>query len=313
MFGGNTMIILLFLINGIFRGAGNAAIAMKSLWIGNVFNIVLDPCLIFGIGIFPEMGIEGAAVATVTGRSIAVIYQVYHIVKNSGTLQIRLKDFVRDVTIIKSLVKIASPATFQFIIASASWIFLAAMVASYGNAASAGYQTAIRLMIFFILPAWGLSNAAATLVGQNLGAKMPDRAEQAVKLVGLYNVVFMAVVSAAFLIFARPLVRFFIPATSPDQIMYAAHALQFVSSGYIFYGIGMVLNQAFNGAGDTATPTWVYFFGFWMFQVPFAYFVHKYTWLEVNGVFLAVPLAETLMSIAIYILFRRGNWKKVEI
>ena len=313
MLGGNVAIILLFLINGIFRGAGNPAIAMKSLWIGNVFNIILDPLLIFGFAFIPGLGIKGAAIATTTGRSIGVIYQLWHLWKSSGSLNIKLHHFRPDIKVIKDLISIASPATFQFIIASASWIFLSSMVAEYGSSASAGYQTAIRLFVFFILPAWGMSNAVATLVGQNLGAQKPERAEESVRITSRYNAIFMAVVTVIFLFFSRPLVGAFIPAIHTEQIKYAVLSLQIISSGYIFYGIGMVVTQAFNGAGDTRTPTWVYFFGFWAFQVPFAYILHKYTPLGITGIFLAVPVAETLMSIAVFILFKRGKWKTVKV
>lgn len=309
----NAPIILLFLINGIFRGAGNASIAMKSLWIGNIFNIVLDPLLIFGFAFIPAFGVEGAAIATTTGRTIGVLYQLYHLWRSSGLLHIKARHFKPDLSIIRGIIGIASPATFQFIIASASWIFLASMVAEYGSAASAGYQTAIRLIVFFILPAWGMSNAAATLVGQNLGAQLPERAEESVKITARYNVIFMTAVTLIFLFFARPLVSFFIPAGETEQIRYAVLALQIISSGYIFYGISMVVTQAFNGAGDTTTPTWVYFFGFWLFQIPFAWLLHRYSGIGVKGVFWAVPIAETLMAIAVFFLFRTGKWKVVKV
>jgi putative MATE family efflux protein len=309
MLGGNVVIILLFLINGIFRGAGNASIAMKSLWLGNIFNILLDPLLIFGIAFIPALGIKGAAIATTTGRSIGVLYQVYHLWKASGSLKMRLHHFKPAYKVLAGLTGIASPATFQFLIASASWIVLAAMVAEYGSAASAGYQTAVRLFIFFIFPAWGMSNAVATLVGQNLGAKMPDRAEQSVRITSVYNIIFMIGVTILFLLYTYPLVTFFIPASQTEQIYYAVLALRIISSGYVFYGLGMVFAQAFNGAGDTRTPTWVYFFGFWLFQIPLAYILHTYTTLEVSGIFMAVPIAETAMAIAVFFLFRRGKWK----
>ncbi len=311
MLGGNVAIIMLFMINGIFRGAGNASIAMKSLWIGNIFNIILDPILIFGLAFIPAFGVTGAAIATTTGRSIGVIYQLYHLHKATGILQIKAHHFKPDLKVIKGLVGIASPATFQFIIASASWIFLASMIAEYGSAASAGYQTAIRLVVFFILPAWGMSNAVATLVGQNLGARLPDRAEQSVRITTKYNVIFMTIVTLIFLFFARQLVGIFIPEGQVEQIRYAVLALQVISSGYIFYGIGMVITQAFNGAGDTSTPTWVYFFGFWVFQIPFAWLMHKYAGMGILGIYLAVPIAETLMAITV--LFRRGKWKVVKV
>lgn len=309
MLGGNVVIILLFLINGIFRGAGNASIAMKSLWLGNIFNIALDPLLIFGIAFIPAMGIKGAAIATTTGRTIGVLYQVYHLWKSSGSLNMKWHHFKPDYKVLAGLAGIASPATFQFIIASASWIVLAAMVAEYGSAASAGYQTAVRLFVFFIFPAWGMSNAVATLVGQNLGAQMPERAEQSVRITSLYNIVFMIGVTILFMLYTHPLVAFFIPATQTEQIYYAVLALRIISSGYVFYGIGMVFAQAFNGAGDTRTPTWIYLFGFWMFQIPLAYILHTYTSLGVAGIFMAVPIAETVMAIAVFVLFRRGTWK----
>lgn len=313
MYGGNAVVVFLFLINGIFRGAGNASIAMRSLWVGNMLNIVLDPLLIFGFSFIPAMGIKGAAIATLIGRGVGVLYQLYYLQKSTNTLKLKLSHFKPDFGVMKGLISIASPATFQFIIASASWIFLASMVADYGSAASAGYQTAIRLFVFFILPAWGMSNAVATLVGQNLGAQLPDRAEESVKITSKYNAMFMAAVTILLIVFAYPLVNIFVPAAETDQIGYAVLSLQIISSGYIFYGLAMVITQAFNGAGDTKTPTWIYFFGFWVFQIPFAYILHKYTDVGVAGVFMAVPIAETLMAIAVFILFRRGTWKTTKV
>lgn len=313
MYGGNAVVVFLFLINGIFRGAGNASIAMRSLWVGNMLNIVLDPLLIFGFSFIPAMGIKGAAIATLIGRGVGVLYQLYYLQKSTNTLKLKLSHFKPDFGVMKGLISIASPATFQFIIASASWIFLASMVADYGSAASAGYQTAIRLFVFFILPAWGMSNAVATLVGQNLGAQLPDRAEESVKITSKYNAMFMAAVTVLLIVFAYPLVNIFVPAAETDQIGYAVLSLQIISSGYIFYGLAMVITQAFNGAGDTKTPTWIYFFGFWVFQIPFAYILHKYTDVGVAGVFMAVPIAETLMAIAVFILFRRGTWKTTKV
>lgn len=313
LMGGNVVIILLFLINGIFRGAGNASIAMKSLWIGNTFNIILDPILIFGLMHIPGLGVTGAAVATTTGRTIGVLYQLYHLKKATGVLELRKSHFIPDMGIMKGLLAIASPATLQFIIASASWIFLASIVAKYGSAASAGYQTAIRLVVFFILPAWGMSNAVSTLVGQNLGAKMPERAERSVWITVKYNVVFMSFVTIILFFFAYDLAGFFIPAKETEQLKYAALALQIISSGYVFYGIGMVLTQAFNGAGDTKTPTILYFVGFWIFQIPFAFLMYHYYHAGISSTFWAVPLAETLISIAVYLFFKRGKWKTVKV
>ncbi len=313
MYGSNIAIILLFLINGIFRGAGNASIAMKSLWLANALNIILDPLFIFGIGFFPELGVTGAAVATTIGRSVGVLYQLWHLAKASGSLKMEAGYFRPDGPIQKGLAKIAAPATFQFIIASASWIFLASMVAEYGSAASAGYQTAIRMVVFFILPAWGMSNAVATLVGQNLGAGLPARAEDSVKLTMKYNISFMALVTVLLLFFAPEIAGFFIPAHETMQLHYASLALRVISAGYIFYGMGMVVTQAFNGAGDTRTPTWIYFFGFWVFQIPFAWWLHKYSGAGVTGVFAAVPIAETLMAVAVFLFFRTGKWKTIKV
>jgi Na+-driven multidrug efflux pump len=241
------------------------------------------------------------------------LYQIYHLKNQTGVLKIQSKHFIPDFKLIKSLFEIALPATFQFIIASASWIFLAAMVATYGSEASAGYQTAIRLIMFFILPAWGMSNAVATLVGQNLGAGLPERAEKSVYLTAKYNAIFMLLITSVFFLFAEPLIGVFIPETETNQMKYAILSLQIISSGYLFYGIGMVANQAFNGAGDTTTPTWLYFIGFWLFQVPLAYLLHTQTSLGVVGIFIAIPIAETLMAIAAFALFAKGKWKQVKI
>jgi putative MATE family efflux protein len=309
MMGGSMVIMLLFLINGIFRGAGNAVIAMKSLWLANTFNIILCPLLIYGIGPFPEMGLTGAAVATTTGRGIGVCYQLYHLFKGNNILKFQAKHFVYDGKLIRSIITIATPGTFQFIIGSCSWILLAKLVAETGHsAASAGYQTAIRIVIFFILPAWGMSNAAATLVGQNLGAKQPQRAAESVTKTATYNAIFMGVVSLLFLFGAGPVVSVF---TQQAEVkVYAVNALRIISSGYIFYGIGMVMINAFNGAGDTWTPTWINLAGFWLFQIPFAYLLAKYTSLGVTGVFIAIPVTETLISITALVFFKQNRWMK---
>ena len=312
MMGGSLVIMLLFMINGIFRGAGDASMAMKSLWLANLCNILLCPILIRGLGPIPAFGLTGAAMATTIGRGVGVAYQVYHLFKGSSVVRIKLRHFNWDAPVIKSVVNIASPGTLQFIIASCSWIFLAKMVAdSGGDEASAGYQTALRVIMFFILPAWGLSNAAATLVGQNLGAKQPERAEDSVLKTAKYNIIFMAVVTLLFLAFPQYIISFF---TSDVRVQdYAVTAMRIISAGYIFYGIGMVMNNAFNGAGDTWTPTWINLFGFWLFQIPLAYVLAIVLDLGPLGVFIAIPVAETSISIAAYILFRRGKWKKVEI
>lgn len=306
MFGGSLAIMLLFLINGIFRGAGNAAMAMKSLWIASLINIVLCPLLIH------FYGLKGAAIATVIGRSSGVAYQLYHLIKGNGILKFRLSQFIFDSKLVRSIVSIGWPATLQFIIASGSWIIIARLVAETGGTqASAGYQIAIRNVVFFILPAWGLSNAAATLVGQNLGANQIERAEKSVFLTAKYNAFFMSFVLLLFLFFARPIIGFF----TADEIVagYGIRALQIIGSGYIFYGIGMVMTQALNGAGDTRTPTLINFVGFWMIQIPLAYVLAKVLDLKSTGAVLAIPLAETVIAAASWYFFRKGKWKKIKV
>jgi putative MATE family efflux protein len=312
MFGFNIVIVLIFLINGIFRGAGNAALAMRSLWIASILNIILDPLLIYGIGTWNGWGIEGAAIATCIGRGSGVVYQLYHLFGGSGVIRIRWSDVVPDFDVIRSMIKLAWPATFQFIIASGSWIILTRLVAEEGGTdASAGYQIAIRNVVFFILPAWGLSNAAATLTGQNLGAGSPERAEKSVMLAMKYNAIFMAFVSLIFIFLSRPIIGFF--TQDAEVLNIGVRALQIVGSGFIFYGIGMVLIQALNGAGDTSTPTWINFVGFWLIQIPMAYLIQYYTDFGLDGIFAAVPIAETIIAIVAYIVFKRGAWKTVKV
>jgi putative MATE family efflux protein len=306
MLGSSAAIMLLFLINGIFRGAGDAAMAMRSLWIASLINIILCPIFIH------FFGLKGAAIATVIGRSTGVIYQCYHLFKGSGMLQFHARHFGFDPAIIKSIINVAWPATFQFIIASGSWIVLTKLVAETGGtSASAGYQIAFRNFVFFILPAWGLSNAAATLVGQNLGAKQLERAEQSVLLTAKYNAIFMTFVMLLFLFFATPIVRVF---TQDESVLrYGAQSLQIIGSGYIFYGIGMVMIQALNGAGDTRTPTIINFVCFWLFQIPLAYFLSKGLDLKSTGAFIAIPVAETVIALIAWYYFKKGKWKEVKV
>lgn len=313
MLGGSVVIILLFLINGVFRGAGNAAIAMRSLWLASLINIILCPSLIYGWGLFPELGLQGAAIATTIGRGMGVLYQCYHLFFNKKCMiNFRKEHFIIDFPLMKSLVKIAWPATFQFIIASGSWIVLAQLVAVTGGThASAGYQIAIRNVVFFILPAWGLSNAAATLVGQNLGAKHFDRAEKSVLLTTKYNAVFMSGVMLLFVLFANPIIRIF--TNVPEDLYFGALSLQIIGTGYIFYGIGMVMIQALNGAGDTKTPTMINLFCFWGFQIPLAYILVKVFDMGVTGAFIAIPVAESALAIAAWYYFKKGKWKKIKI
>lgn len=312
MIGSSLCIMLLFLINGIFRGAGNAAIAMKSLWLANICNIILCPILINGLGPIPAFGLIGAAIATTLGRSIGVLYQVYHLFFGKGSLKIYVSYFIPDFKQIKALVKIAAPGILQFVIASCSWIFLAQLVATTGgDHGSAGYQTALRIMMFFILPAWGLSNAAATLVGQNLGAKQIERAEKSVFTTAKYNVIFMATITVITLCFGKYIVSFF----TNDELVrtVAVEALQIMTIGFIFYGIGMVLINTFNGAGDTWTPTGINFFGFWLFQIPLAYVLAKHFNMGPTGVFIAIPVAETAITLAGIVLYKRGRWKRIQV
>lgn len=312
MIGSSLCIMLLFLINGIFRGAGNAAIAMKSLWIANICNIILCPILINGFGPIPAFGLVGAALATTIGRSIGVFYQVYHLFFGNGILKIKISYFAPDFKQIQALVKIAAPGILQFVIASCSWIFLAQLVATTGgDHGSAGYQTALRIMMFFILPAWGLSNAAATLVGQNLGAKQIERAEKSVYTTARYNVIFMASIMIITLVFGKYIISFF---TNDEQVKAVAiEALQIMSVGFIFYGIGMVLINTFNGAGDTWTPTGINFFGFWLFQIPLAYVLARHFNMGPTGVFIAIPVAETAITLAGIFFYKRGKWKQVQV
>ena len=304
MFAGSLSLMLLFLINGIFRGAGDAAMAMKSLWIASLINIVLCPVFIH------FFGLKGAAIATVIGRSTGVLYQCYHLFKGSGILQLLSRHFIFNREIIRSIITIGWPATLQFIIASGSWIILARLVAeSGGTTASAGYQIAIRNVVFFILPAWGLSNAAATLVGQNLGAGQFDRAEQSVMITARYNAIFMSFVTVIFVFFSRSIIRFF--SSDPEVIAYGAEALMIIGTGYVFYGIGMVMTQALNGAGDTRTPTLINFICFWLFQVPLAYFLADVLHLHSTGAFIAIPVAETLIALIAWFYFKKGKWKEV--
>lgn len=310
--GSALIIMLLFLINGIFRGAGDASMAMKSLWLANICNIILCPILIRGFGPVPALGLTGAAIATTAGRGIGVCYQLYHLFTGDGVIKIRRRHFNIDWSILKSLTNIAAPAVFQFIIASCSWVVLARLVADTGHSVtSAGYQTALRVVVFFILPAWGLSNAAATLVGQNLGAKHLQRAEESVIKTAKYNGVFMGLVSLIFLFGAYPVISFF---TNDDAVKeIAVKALRIMASGYIFYGIGMVMANAFNGAGDSWTPTWINLVGFWLFQIPLAYLLTLYFNFGPTGVFVSIPVAETLITLVAWYFFKRGGWKKVKV
>jgi putative MATE family efflux protein len=309
MLGGSVVIILLFLLNGIFRGAGDAAMAMRSLVISSILNIILCPLLINGYGPFPEFGLIGAAIATTIGRGLGVVYQCYYLFKGKGIIKVKASHFKWDAPILKTLVQVASPATLQFIIQSGSWIVIGILVATTGGTdATAGYQVALRNIGFFILPAWGLSNAAATLVGQNLGAAQPDRAEKSVLLATAYNAIFMSCVTLVFIFLSSPIISIY--TTEPEVHRYGVMALQTVGAGFIFYGVGMVMIQALNGAGDTKTPTWINFFGFWLFQIPLAFVLAKSFGLGPFGAIIAIPIAESLIAVVAWYFFRKGKWKR---
>lgn len=306
MLGGSMAILLLFLINGIFRGAGDAAMAMRSLWLASIVNIILCPILIH------FLGLKGAAIATTIGRSLGVAYQCYYLFNGKGVLRITKAHLGFDMQLVQSIVKIAWPATFQFILGSGSWIVLTKLIAETGGtSASAGYQIAFRNIVFFILPAWGLSNVAATLMGQNLGANQVERAQKSVLLTAQYNAIFMACVTVVFLLFAEPIIRVF--STDPVVVGHGVEALHIIGLGYIFYGVAMVMMQSLNGAGDSRTPTIINLLCFWVFQIPFAYFLAKGLDMKSTGAYIAIPAAETLIAVLAWFYFKKGNWKRVQV
>ncbi|MFM1932642.1 MAG: hypothetical protein RL226_1945 [Bacteroidota bacterium] len=304
--GGNIVILLLFIINGIFRGAGDASMAMYSLWIASLINIILCPIFIH------FWGLSGAAIATVIGRGSGVAFQLYHLFNGKRSITFKGTRLRFNPEVLKSVVNVSWPATLQFLVATGSWIVLTRLVAEYGGtAASAGYQIAMRNVMFFILPAWGLSNAAATLVGQNLGAGKTDRAEKSIQLSARYNAVFMAFVMFIFLFLPEFIASIF----TQDGLVksYSVDALRIIGSGFIFYGIGMVMIQSLNGAGDTKAPTVINFIGFWLVQIPLAYFLTTKTDLSVTGAFMAIPIAETLIALLAWGYMRRGKWKQIAV
>ena len=309
--GGSGAIMLLFLNNAIFRGAGDAAIAMRLLWVSNIINLILDPCLIFGLGPFPKLGVTGAALATFTGRSIGVLYQFYRLLRGTERIRIFRQQLRVDLDVLLRLVRVSLTGILQFAIAHTSWIGLVRIVSLFGSAALAGYTIAIRILIFIILPSWGLSNAAATLVGQNLGAKRPDRAEAAVWRTGFYNMLFLGGIGVFFVFFAEPVIRLF--TQDPAVVPLATSCLRILSYGNIAYAYGMVMLQAFNGAGDTVTPTIVHFFGFWILEIPLAYTLAIPMTMQSRGVFVSIVVAEAAIAGAGVLLFKRGRWKRQQI
>ena len=304
----NAVIMLLFINNAIFRGAGDASLAMRSLWLANGINIVLDPCLIFGLGPFPEMGLTGAAVATTLGRGTAVLYQLSALSRDGGRIRLRRRDWRFVPRVMSRLIRVSTGGVLQFLVETASFVGLVRIVAYFGSTALAGYTIGIRIIIFALLPSWGMGNAAATLVGQNLGAKKPDRAERSVLLTGFYNMLFLGGVSVIFIVFARPMVSLF--HTDPEVIATGTECLRIISYGYVFFAWGMVTVQCFNGAGDTMTPTWVNLFCFWIVQIPLAYFLAHVVDLGPAGVFWAIAISYSVSAVVGFYLFRRGRWKE---
>jgi len=311
MLGGNITVMLLFLINAIFRGAGNASVAMWTLLLSNGLNIILDPIFIFGFGPIKAYGVEGAAIATNIGRGTAVLFQLAILFYGYSKIKIAVKDLVFRFGIMLNLIKVSLGGIGQFLIGTSSWVFLMRIMSEFGSEVLAGYTIAIRVMMFTMMPAWGLSNAAATLVGQNLGALKPERAEQSVWKTGKYSAVFMGLVSIIYLLFAPQIIVLF--NTTPDVVKYGSLCLRILASGYIFYGYGMVVINAFNGAGDTRTPTYINFVCFWLLQLPIAYLLAITLDFGPIGVFSAITFAETLIAIIAIFWFRKGAWKTVKV
>ena len=307
LLGGNVTIMLLFLINAIFRGAGDASIAMWTLIVSNGLNIILDPMFIFGFGPIPAFGVEGAAIATTIGRGSAVLFQLVVLFYGWSKIKVGLKDIVLRIAVMFNLVKVSLGGIGQFLIGTSSWVFLMRIMSEFGSEVLAGYTIAIRVMMFTFMPAWGMSNAAATLVGQNLGAKLPDRAEQSVWKTGKYCAYFMGLVSLAYLAYAPDIITWF--TKEPDVIQHGSLCLRVIAAGYVFYAYGMVVINSFNGAGDTITPTIINFICFWLFQLPFAYLMAIVFDFGPIGVFLAIVLAEVMISTIAIIWFRKGRWK----
>ena len=307
MLGGSASILLLFLINGIFRGAGDAQLSMRTLWLANGINILLGPCLIFGLGPFPRLGVTGAAVATTIGRSTGVLFGMAQFFRQSGRVHIHRRHLTVDPGLMVKLLRLSGSGMFQVLIGTASWIGLVRILAGFGSTALAGYTIAIRIVLFALLPSWGMGNAAATMVGQALGARKPDRAEQAVWRAAFYNLCFLGVVGVIFVFGARGIVQLF--TSDPAVAEYARTALRVIAIGFVLYAYGMVLSQSFNGAGDTWTPTWLGFFSFWLFEIPLAYLLAVHLGFGPFGVFTAIPIAFSVYAIAALVMFRRGGWK----
>jgi putative MATE family efflux protein len=308
IFAGSSTIFLLFLINAVFRGAGDAATAMRALWLANIVNICLNPCLIFGIGPFPRLGVAGSAVGTTIGRGIGVLFQLWILTSGRSRLVVGARQVRLDLAVMLRLIRLSLSAMLQYMLQMASWIGVVRIMASFGSAAVAANTLAIRVIIFAILPSWGMSNAAATLVGQNLGAGKPDRAERSVWLTGFYNMLFLGGVGLIFIAFAERIIGLF--TTDPAVVPLAVSGLRLLSYGYVSYAYGMVVTAAFNGAGDTFTPTMLNLVCFWLCQIPVAWTLAFHTSLGPRGVFVAVVISDSLLAVLSILLFRRGRWKK---
>ncbi len=311
LIGGNVTIMLLFILNAVFRGAGDASIAMRALWISNGLNLILDPLFIFGIGPLEGLGVQGAAIATTIGRSVGVGYQLYILFNGRSVIKLIRANLFFRLKIMQRLIKVSLGGMGQYLISTASWIFLVRIISYFGSDAVAGYTISIRIIIFTILPSWGIANAAATLVGQNLGASQPERAEKSVWKCAFYNMIFLFIISVVFFVFAEFLVGIF--NAQGEVLRNGVIALRYICTGYLFFAYGMVVSQAFNGAGDTRTPTIVNFFSYWMLQIPLAYILAMYTDFEIKGIYIAILAAEIFLAIVVVLIFRRGKWKLVKV
>jgi putative MATE family efflux protein len=311
MLGGNVVIMMLFIINAIFRSAGDAAVAMKVLWIGNIINIILDPCLIFGLGPFPQMGVTGAAIATTIGRGTAVLVQFYLLFFGKKRVRLSLNHLTVDLKIMLRLLILSFGSIGQNLIGTTSWIALVRIISIFGSEVVAGYTIAMRIIGFTILPSWGISNASSTLVGQNLGAKKPDRAEKAVWVTGWINMILLGIIGLILVLFPEFFIRMFI--SNENVIKSGVLGLRIISIGFIAYGLGMVLVNSFNGAGDTSTPLKINIFAFWMVEIPLAYILAIKAGMNEEGVFISIVVAESLMTFIAWLVFRRGKWKLKEV
>ncbi|MDN5217158.1 MATE family efflux transporter [Fulvivirgaceae bacterium BMA12] len=311
LLGGNITIMLLFLINGVYRGAGDASLAMRSLWLANGLNLVLDPIFIFGLGPIPAFGVEGAAIATTIGRGAGVLYQLYSLLGKKSIIDLTGINYVIKPSLLKNIFNISLGGMGQFLIGTASWIFLVRIIAVFGNEALAGYTISFRIIMFTILPSWGLANAAATLVGQNLGAKQAARAESSVWKCAFYNMIFLALLSVVLIYWAEDFVKIF--SSIPEVVRYGKASLTYICIGYVFFAYGMVINQAFNGAGDTRTPTVINFFCYWLLQLPMAYLLAVMLDMGPDGVFITIAFSVSLLAVISIFIFKKGRWKEVAI